>query len=93
MNKDGSMARLPELIKLAKKLNLKIISIEDLVAYRMKNDSLIELTDNFEFKSIYGAYNLNVFKEIGLGLLGVAIIITLFFLFLGFRTSIYTYFI
>ena len=63
MNKDGSMARLPELIKLAKKLNLKIISIEDLVAYRMKNDSLIELTDNFEFKSIYGDYNLNVFKQ------------------------------
>ena len=42
MNDDGSMSRLPELYKVAKKFNLKIVSIEDLVAYRMKNDSLID---------------------------------------------------
>ena len=42
MNEDGSMARLPELMVVAKKFNLKIISIEDLIAYRMKNDTLIQ---------------------------------------------------
>ena len=41
MTEDGSMARVPELINVAKELNLKIVSIEDLVAYRMKHDSLI----------------------------------------------------
>ena len=63
MNKDGSMARLPELIKLSKKLELKIISIEDLVSYRMKNDSLIELVDKFNFKSIYGDFNIHIFNQ------------------------------
>jgi 3,4-dihydroxy 2-butanone 4-phosphate synthase/GTP cyclohydrolase II len=41
MNEDGTMARLPQLLKVAKKLDLKIVSIEDLVAYRMEHDSLI----------------------------------------------------
>ena len=41
MNEDGSMARLPQLINVAKTLNLKIVSIEDLVSYRMQHDSLI----------------------------------------------------
>ena len=41
MNEDGSMARLPELYKVSKKFGLKIVSIEDLVAYRMEHDSLI----------------------------------------------------
>ena len=41
MNEDGSMARLPELSKVSKKFGLKIVSIEDLVAYRMEHDSLI----------------------------------------------------
>ncbi len=63
MNKDGSMARLPELFEISKKLNLKIISIEDLVSYRMKNDSLVELIDNFNFKSIYGHFNINIFNQ------------------------------
>ena len=40
MNEDGSMARVPELIEVAKKFNLKIVSIEDLVSYRMQHDSL-----------------------------------------------------
>ena len=41
MNEDGSMARLPQLVNIAKTLNLKIVSIEDLVSYRMQHDSLI----------------------------------------------------
>ena len=64
MNDDGSMARLPDLLKVAKKFNLKIISIEDLVSYRMKNDSLIELIDKFDLKTIYGDFVLNTFKQI-----------------------------
>lgn len=63
MNEDGTMARLPELIVLAKELDLKIISIEDLVSFRMKNDSLIELVDDFVFNSVYGKFNLNVFNQ------------------------------
>ena len=63
MNDDGSMARLPDLLKVAKKFNLKIISIEDLVSYRMKNDSLIELIDKFDLKTIYGDFVLNTFKQ------------------------------
>lgn len=48
MNEDGSMARLPELMGIAKKHNLKIISIEDLIAYRLRNESII--TKNVEVK-------------------------------------------
>src|SRR4249920_1656331 len=42
MNEDGTMARLPDLMKIASKFDLKIVSIEDLIAYRLKNESLIE---------------------------------------------------
>ena len=49
MNEDGSMARLPELVEVARKLNLKLVSIEDLVAYRMQHDSLIIKKDDFDF--------------------------------------------
>jgi len=48
MNEDGTMARLPQLAEVAKKHNLKIISIEDLVSYRMQHDSLIEKIEDFE---------------------------------------------
>ena len=63
MNEDGTMARLPDLFKVANKFDLKIISIEDLVSYRMKNDSLIDLIDEFNLKTIYGDFNLNTFKQ------------------------------
>ena len=63
MNEDGTMARLPDLFKVAQKFNLKIISIEDLVSYRMKNDSLIELIDKFIVNTIYGEFVLNTFKQ------------------------------
>ena len=63
LNEDGTMARLPDLLKVAKKFDLKIISIEDLVSYRMKNDSLIEIIDSFNLKTKYGDYTLNTFKQ------------------------------
>jgi len=63
MSEDGSMARVPELIKVAKKLGLKIVSIEDLVAYRMKHDSLITKKESFVFNTKFGDYNLSAFQQ------------------------------
>ncbi|MDG1730944.1 MAG: 3,4-dihydroxy-2-butanone-4-phosphate synthase [Algibacter sp.] len=63
MNEDGSMARLPQLIKVAKKLDLKIVSIEDLVAYRMQHDSLIEKKEDFQIKTRFGSFRLRAYKQ------------------------------
>ena len=63
MNDDGSMSRLPELYKVAKKFNLKIVSIEDLVAYRMKNDSLIDKIFDENIETSFGEYRLRAFKQ------------------------------
>lgn len=63
MNEDGTMARLPELMKVAHKFNLKIVSIEDLVAYRMEHDSLIEKKMDFEIQTRFGAYRLRAYKQ------------------------------
>tara|TARA_B100001287_G_scaffold185219_1_gene156250 strand:- start:828 stop:1964 length:1137 start_codon:yes stop_codon:yes gene_type:complete len=63
MNKDGSMARVPDLIKVAKKFNLKIVSIEDLVAYRMEHDSLIEKKEDFEINTRFGKFRLRAYKQ------------------------------
>ena len=63
MSEDGSMARVPELIKVAKKLDLKIVSIEDLVAYRKKHDSLITKKESFIFNTKFGDYNLSAFQQ------------------------------
>ncbi len=63
MNEDGTMARLPELIKVAKKLDLKIVSIEDLVAYRMQHDSLIEKKEDFQIETRFGSFRLRAYKQ------------------------------
>jgi len=63
MNDDGSMARLPQLIEVAKKFDLKIVSIEDLVAYRMEHDSLIEKKEDFEIQTRFGTYRLRAYKQ------------------------------
>ena len=63
MNKDGSMARVPDLIKVAKKFDLKIISIEDLVAYRMEHDSLIKKVEDFEINTRFGKFRLRAYKQ------------------------------
>ena len=64
LNDDGTMARLPQLIKLAEKFDLKIISIKDLVAYRMQNERLIEKKINLNFDSQYGELEIIAFTEI-----------------------------
>ncbi len=63
MNEDGSMARLPQLEVLAQKLGVKIISIKDLIEYRLKTDSLIEEIVRVEMPTAYGNFQLAAFKE------------------------------
>ena len=63
MNEDGSMARLPELIEVAKKFDLKLVSIEDLVAYRMQHDSLIVKKDDFEIQTRFGKFRLRAYQQ------------------------------
>ena len=63
LTEDGSMARLPQLFEVAKKFDLKIISIEDLVAYRMQHDSLIEKVEDFDLKTRFGEFRLRAYKQ------------------------------
>ena len=63
MNEDGTMARLPELMQVAKKFDLKIVSIEDLVAYRMQHDSLIERKEDFDIETRFGQYRLRAYHQ------------------------------
>ncbi len=63
MNEDGTMARLPQLEVLAQKLDVKIISIKDLIEYRLKTDSLIEEIVRVEMPTAYGQFQLAAFKE------------------------------
>ncbi len=63
LNEDGSMARLPELYEVAKKFDLKLVSIEDLVAYRMKHDSLIQKKEDFEMETRFGTFRLRAYVQ------------------------------
>ncbi len=63
LNEDGTMARLPQLVKVAKKFDLKIISIEDLVAYRMEHDSLIEKKEDFNIETRFGNFRLRAYHQ------------------------------
>ncbi|MDB5228668.1 MAG: bifunctional 3,4-dihydroxy-2-butanone-4-phosphate synthase/GTP cyclohydrolase, partial [Bacteroidota bacterium] len=63
MNEDGSMARLPQLQEIAKKYKLKIISIKDLIEYRLKTDSLIEEIVRVNMPTKYGDFKLVAFRE------------------------------
>lgn len=63
LNEDGSMARLPQLFEVAKKFDLKIISIEDLVAYRMQHDSLISKQEDFDITTRFGEFRLRAYLQ------------------------------
>lgn len=67
MNEDGSMARLPELIEIAKKFNLKIISIKDLIEYRLRTETLIKEEVRVEMPTIYGKFELIAFTQLNTG--------------------------
>jgi 3,4-dihydroxy 2-butanone 4-phosphate synthase/GTP cyclohydrolase II len=63
MNEDGTMARLPQLVEVAKKFDLKLVSIEDLVAYRMQHDSLIVKKEDFDIETRFGKFRLRAYQQ------------------------------
>lgn len=63
MNDDGSMSRMPDLVKFAKKYNLKIITIEDLINYRRKTEKLIKEVVCVDFPTKYGDFKLRLFED------------------------------
>ncbi|MBE9393826.1 3,4-dihydroxy-2-butanone-4-phosphate synthase [Elizabethkingia anophelis] len=63
MNEDGSMARLPELKKFSEKHDLKIVSIEDLIQYRMKQGDLVERIEEQIIQTHFGGFNFYAYKE------------------------------
>lgn len=63
MNEDGTMARLPELREIAQKFDLKIISIADLIAYRMRHESLVHKSMECDFPTIWGSFKLAAFTQ------------------------------
>jgi len=63
MNEDGTMARLPQLFEIAEKFDLKIVSIADLVAYRMQHDSLIVKKEDFEINTLFGKFRLRAYQQ------------------------------
>lgn len=63
MNEDGSMARLPQLVEVAKRFDLKLVSIEDLVAYRMQHDSLIVKKEDFDVETRFGTFRLRAYEQ------------------------------
>ena len=63
MNEDGTMARLPQLLEISKKFDLKLISIKDLIAYRVKHESLIERQVRVEMPTEWGNFNLVAYKQ------------------------------
>ena len=67
LNEDGTMARLPELFKIAEKFDLKLISIEDLIKYRIKTESLIEKVIDVKLPTVEGEFDLHLYREINTG--------------------------
>lgn len=63
MNEDGTMARLPDLVEVAKRFNLKLVSIKDLIAYRLKNESLIKREIGVDMPTHWGDFDLIAFRQ------------------------------
>ncbi|MBR6286867.1 MAG: bifunctional 3,4-dihydroxy-2-butanone-4-phosphate synthase/GTP cyclohydrolase II [Bacteroidaceae bacterium] len=68
LNEDGTMARMPQLQEVAKKHNLKIITIRDLIAYRLKQESTVERGPEVEMPTINGTFRMSVFRQLSNGL-------------------------
>jgi len=73
MNEDGTMARLPDLLKIAEKFDLKIISIDDLVAYRLDKESLIKKEVSLNMPTKYGDFQLHAYTQITTGEIHMAL--------------------
>lgn len=67
LNEDGTMARLPQLVDIAQKFDLKIVSIEDLIEYRIKTESLIERIVDVKMPTTWGDFQLHAYKETNSG--------------------------
>ena len=74
MNDDGTMARMPELMEMAKQYDLKIITIKDMIAYRLKTESLIEVGTEVELPTEYGNFHLIPFRQKSTGTEHMALI-------------------
>lgn len=74
MNEDGTMARLPQLIEFGAKHNLKTISIKDMIAYRLKHESLVEMGEEVDLPTEYGHFKLIPFRQTCNGLEHIALI-------------------
>ena len=74
MNEDGTMARMPDLLKFAEQWGLKIITIKDMIAYRLKKESLIEVGTEADLPTIYGHFHLIPFRQKSNGLEHMALI-------------------
>ena len=73
MNEDGSMARLPELKKIAKKFDLKLISIKDLIEYRLQQETLIKEEVRVKMPTKYGSFELIAFEQVNTGEIHLAL--------------------
>lgn len=74
MNEDGTMARLPQLLEFGAKYNLKTISIKDMIAYRLKHESLVEMGEEVDLPTEYGHFKLIPFRQTSNGLEHIALI-------------------
>ena len=74
MNEDGTMARMPQLVEIAKEHDLKIISIKDLIEYRLKKESLVEKGEEVDMPTEFGHFRLIPFRQKSNGLEHVALI-------------------
>ncbi len=74
MNDDGSMARVPDLQKVAKKFDMKLVSIKDLIAYRIQKESLIEKVTDVNMPTEFGAFKLAAYKQTSTGDVHMALI-------------------
>ena len=74
MNEDGTMARMPQLIEIAKEHNLKIISIKDLIEYRLKQESLVDKGEEVDMPTAHGHFRLIPFRQKSNGLEHIALI-------------------
>lgn len=74
MSDDGSMARLPELRRLADEWGMRLISIRDLIAYRLKNERLVEMGVEVDMPTVYGHFRLIPFRQLSNGLEHIALI-------------------
>lgn len=74
MNEDGTMARMPQLIEVARKFDIKIITIKDLIAYRLNEESLVERKSEADLPTAYGDFRIVIFKQKSNGLEHIALI-------------------